>query len=289
MAVDDDPGPDLHLEQPPVPRWYGSNLVGVPSHVLASTAFNARPQSLSIAGTVEAHQCLFTLLERSQSMAEAHEVFVHYLAITFGLHKPAAHELAALGAAEQRRWRNSWRRLLQGWGMDANGPAGAVLKGWVESRVGLAPTFHKAALAHFPSDAWMSYLQEKAASRHNNNNIQQQLDLLYEFCQWSLRRWHARGKTSEPHLTLWRGSNQCEEQVIAGRLQNRRCTVRLNNLVSFSLSQESASCFGDWVFEVQVPLCKVLVFPDLLPGQVLQGEQEVLALGGDYEVMARYE
>jgi len=32
----------------------------------------------------------------------------------------------------------------------------------------------------------------------------------------------------------------------------------------------------------------VLVFPGLLPGQVLQGEQEVLALGGDYEVMARY-
>jgi NAD+--dinitrogen-reductase ADP-D-ribosyltransferase len=59
-------------------------------------------------------------------------------------------------------------------------------------------------------------------------------------------------------------------------------------MVSFSLSQEGASCFGDWVFEVQVPVCKVLVFPDLLPGQVLQGEQEVLALGGDYEVIARY-
>ena len=40
--------------------------------------------------------------------------------------------------------------------------------------------------------------------------------------------------------------------------------------------------------EVQVPVAKVLVFPGLLPGQVLQGEQEVLALGGDYEVTARY-
>jgi NAD+--dinitrogen-reductase ADP-D-ribosyltransferase len=62
----------------------------------------------------------------------------------------------------------------------------------------------------------------------------------------------------------------------------------LNNIVSFSLSADDASCFGDWVLEVQVPLCKVLLFPALLPGQVLHGEQEVLALGGDYDVVARY-
>jgi NAD+--dinitrogen-reductase ADP-D-ribosyltransferase len=173
--------------------------------------------------------------------------------------------------------------------MDSNGAAGAVLKGWVESRFGLVPSFHKAPLARFPSPAWVAYLQEKSASRFNNNNIHQQLDLLYEFSQWALRRLRAQSRTTPAtHLRLWRGSNQCEEQVIAGRLQNRRCTVRLNNLVSFSLSEEDASCFGDWVLEVQVPLCKVLVFPDLMPGQVLQGEQEVLALGGDYEVMARY-
>jgi NAD+--dinitrogen-reductase ADP-D-ribosyltransferase len=90
------------------------------------------------------------------------------------------------------------------------------------------------------------------------------------------------------HQRLWRGSNQVEEQLIAGRLKDRHCTIRLNNIVSFSLSAEAASCFGDWVIEVQVPICKVLVFPGLLPGQVLQGEQEVLALGGNYDVLARY-
>lgn len=270
-------------------RWFGTNLVGVPARVLASTAFNAHPQPLVIAGTLEAHTDLFTRLESSQDMNEAHDVFVHYLSQAFGLRKPEPHELATLGPQEQRRWRNSWRRLLQGWGMDANGPAGAVMKGWAESRFGIAPSYHKAVLSRFPSEAWMTYLQEKAASRHNNNNIYEQLDLLYEFCQWALRRLRVQNNTSAQHLKLWRGSNQCEEQVIAGRLQNRRCTVRLNNLVSFSLSADDASCFGDWVFEVQVPMCKVLVFPDLLPGQVLQGEQEVLALGGDYEVMACYE
>jgi NAD+--dinitrogen-reductase ADP-D-ribosyltransferase len=271
-------------------RWYATNLVGVPAPILASTAFNANPTRLAIAGTCEAHLGLFSLLERSQNLTEAHDMFVHYLAIAFGLRKPELQELSSLGRAEQRRWRSSWRKLLQGWGMDANGPAGAVLKGWVESRFGLVPSFHKAPLARFPSPAWINYLQEKAASRYNNNNINQQLDLLFEFCQWALRRSHAPGTTTPVrHLQLWRGSNRCEEQVIAGSLNNRRCTVRLNSLVSFSLSPEAASCFGDWVFEVQVPMCKVLVFPELLPGQVLQGEQEVLALGGDYDVVARYE
>jgi NAD+--dinitrogen-reductase ADP-D-ribosyltransferase len=275
------------LDQPQ--RWYATNLVGVPAPLLASMAFNTNPVSLSIAGTREAHAGLFALLERSRDLSEARDMFVHYLSIAFGLRKPEPHELASLGAAEQRRWRSSWRKLLQGWGMDANGAAGAVLKGWVESRFGLVPSFHVAPLARFPSPAWVAYLQEKAASRYNNNNIHQQLDLLYEFCQWALRRYPPSGScTPQRHLRLWRGSNQCDEQVVGGSLHDRHCTVRLNNIVSFSLSQEDASCFGDWVFEVQVPACKLLVFPDLLPGQIMQGEREVLALGGDYAVVARY-
>jgi NAD+--dinitrogen-reductase ADP-D-ribosyltransferase len=279
---------DDALDQPS--RWYGTNLVGVPAPLLGSTAFNAHPVVLSIAGTCEAHHGLFSLLQGSRDLTEAQDMFVHYLSIAFGLRKPDPHELKSMGPSEQRRWRSSWRKLLQGWGMDSNGAAGAVLKGWVESRFGLMPSFHKAPLARFPSPAWIAYLQEKASSRLNNNNIFQQLDLLYEYCQWSLRRMGTQSRAAPvQHLRLWRGSNRCEEQLVAGRLQNRRCTVRLNNLVSFSLSADDASCFGDWVFEVQVPTCKVLVFPDLLPGQVLQGEQEVLALGGNYEVMARYE
>lgn len=275
------------LDQPR--RWYATNLVGVPAPLLASTTFNAKPVPLAIAGTRESHAGLFALLERSRSLSEARDMFAHYLTIAFGLRRPEPHETAALDTAERRRWRSSWRKLLQGWGMDANGPAGAVLKGWVESRFGLVPSFHKAPLARFPSPAWVAYLQEKAANRYNNNNIHQQLDLLYTFCQWALRRYPPAGTTaSARHMRLWRGSNRCEELVVAGSLRGRRATVRLNNIVSFSLSVQEASCFGDWVLEAQVPLCKLLLFPGLLPGQVLHGEQEVLALGGDYEVIARY-
>jgi NAD+---dinitrogen-reductase ADP-D-ribosyltransferase len=271
-------------------RWYSTNLVGVPTRVLSGTAFNAHPVPLSIAGTREAHPGLFGLLQRCESLNDASEVFVHYLDIAFGLRRPAAHEATALDPAERRRWRSSWRKLLQGWGMDSGGKAGAVLKGWVESRFGLVPIHHRHPLQRFPSPHWITYLEEKSSSRLHNNNIHQQLDLLYEFCQWALQRFGLPGHSAPgaTHLRLWRGSTRCEEQLVVGTLRGRRCTIRLNNLVSFSLSADDAGCFGDWVFEAQVPASKVLVFPGLLPGQVLQGEQEVLALGGDFEVVARY-
>ena len=37
-----------------------------------------------------------------------------------------------------------------------------------------------------------------------------------------------------------------------------------------------------------IALSRWLLLPCLLPGQVLQGEQEVLALGGEYDVQASY-
>jgi NAD+--dinitrogen-reductase ADP-D-ribosyltransferase len=277
--------------QAPPQGWLGTNLVGVSTQVLASAAFNAEPLDLTIAGVREAHAGLFSLLAESARFEEARDLFVQYLTEVFGLNRPPVNNLTQQGGARPKRWRSSWRKLLQGWGMDSNGPAAAVLKAWVESRFGLAPSFHKAPLLRYPSPAWMEYVEEKLASARNGNNIYEQLDLLYEYCQWALQH-HPFPIGIAPcgqHLRLWRGSNRCEEQIVSGSLQDRHCTVRLNNIVSFSLAQEDASCFGDWVFEVQVPICKVVVFPGMLPGHVLQGEQEVLAIGGEYEVIARYD
>lgn len=269
-------------------RWYSTNLVGVPTPVLASAAFNAHPLPLHIAGTREAHSGLFALLARSASLEEAQDMFGHYLEIAFGL-RPAPADACM---AERRRWRASYLKLLQGWGLDANSPVGAVLKGWVESRFGLVPSYHREPLGRFPSPAWVCYLEEKASSRYHNNCISQQLDLLYEFCQWVLQRFSPlAGRTDGRHLRLWRGSNRCEEQLIGGRLHrsSRRVTMRLNNLVSFSLDREGASCFGDWVLQADVPLVKLLFFPGLLPGRLLFGEGEALVIGGDYALEASYE
>ncbi|MDE2371655.1 MAG: NAD(+)--dinitrogen-reductase ADP-D-ribosyltransferase [Burkholderiales bacterium] len=276
------------------PHWQQTNLVGLPTPLLASIAFNAHPQPLHIGGARESAVGLFALLDRCGSADEAREVFAHYMKLAFGLAKPqprvvanaAQADAAPACAAEQRRWRTSYLKLLQGWGMDANGAAGAVLKSWVESRFGLVPTFHKSALARYPSPAWIAYLEEKTSSRYHSNNVFQQLDLLYEFCQWMLARFQLLGPA--PRLTMWRGSTRCEEQITAGSLRRRRCTMRLNNLVSFSLSPAEAGCFGDWVLQAQVPLCKVLFLPGLVDRKLLQGEAEVLAIGGDYSMRASY-
>lgn len=267
-------------------RWYSTNLVGVPAPLLASTAFNAHPQPLHIAGARECNPGLFALLQRSRNADEARAVFAHYMSLAFGLARPSDEERGE-SPLDRRRWRSSYLKLLQGWGLDSNGPSGAVLKGWVESRFGLVPSFHGAPLARFPSPAWVAYLEQKGASRYHNNSIYQQLDLLYEFCQWMLARFALLG--SGTRATLWRGSTRCEEQVAAGSLRERHCTVRLNNLVSFSTTRDAAQCFGDWVLEARIPQCKLLLVPGLLNTTSLHGEAEVLAIGGDCEVEARYD
>jgi len=148
------------------------------------------------------------------------------------------------------------------------------------------PSFHCGQLGHFPSPVWMSYYEQKSASRYHNNSIYQQLDLLYEFCQWMLGRFDML--STGLHVTLWRGSLDFEQQIIAGSLRERRCTVNLNNLVSFTLDRETAGCFGDWIMRVQVPKTKFLLIPGLLNTNSLHGESEVLAIGGDYDVDVSY-
>ncbi len=284
------PDPTLAQEDGHVhPRhWYTTNLVGVPTPVLASVDYQRHPVPLHIAGTREAHSGLFALLDRSSDLNEAGEMFTHYMVLAFGLVRPGARG----DPAEKRRWQANYLKLLLGWGQDANSAAGAVLKGWVESRFGLVPTFHHGPLRRYPSTSWMRYLEEKGSSRFHNNCIFQQLDLIYEFCQWALNRFQPLG--TGPHVDLWRGSNQAEEQIVDGELRpalprrGRHLVVRLNNLVSFSLSRETADCFGDWIFAVRVPLAKVLFFPGLLPQRTLSGEGEVLVIGGDHDVEASY-
>ena len=190
-----------------------------------------------------------------------------------------------LEAGGPHRFRSSYRQLLQGWGFDANSPQGAVLKGWVESRFGLAPTYHRQMLGHYPSAAWMTYLTEKMSGRFHNHSIYQQLDLLYEFCQWMLEHYLLPGRS---HLTLYRGVNNLKEHLLVRKLGQREALVYQNNLVSFSTEREVADQFGDTILEAQVPVVKILFLNGLLPGPVLTGEGEHLVIGGTYRVKMAY-
>jgi len=263
--------------QDPV-EWYCGNLVGVPTRLLASTVFNANPVALTIHGTRETHPGLFRRLEACTTQQEAGETFGQYMDLHFGHNLPEDAEDMA-----PHRFATSYIELLRGWGFDSNSPQGAVLKGWVESRFGLIPSYHKARLQRFPSPAWVAYLEEKASSRFHNNGINFQLDALYEYCQWSLARF---GTSQARCLPLWRGTNDGEEQVVQGSLQVRHCVMRMNNLVSFSASHERAEEFGDWILQTEVPVSKLLFFPGLLADSVLGSEREYLVIGGNYAVRA---
>lgn len=261
---------------------HSTNLVGRSTDYLASCDFNDRPAPLAIWGVRDMNRNLFEMLEQATDLAEAGEAFSCYMMAMFGIDPEQREERAFAG---RRRYRSSFLRLLKGWGFDSNGPEGAVLKGWVESRFGICPTFHKEIIDRVSSPAWATYVEEKMSSRFHNNAIYVQLDLLFEFCQWAIQRFAFPGQT---HLTLFRGINSFAEHPIAARIDKRTVIVRLNNLTSFSSDRSIVDCFGDTILTVQVPLAKILFFNGLLSVHPLKGEGEYLAIGGEYRVTADY-
>lgn len=263
---------------------HGTNLVGIATARLASTIFNENPEPLHISGVLEGNRDLFRQLEDTADAEAAAQIFQAYMTGTFALNPMP--EPAWKGT--ERRFRASYLRVLKGWGYDASSREGALLKGWVESRFGLFPTYHKSALGRYPSPAWLAYIEDKMAGRFHNNNIFQQLDLLYEFCQWSIGRWFAAGNR---HLTLYRGANHPVREFLAeDRALPRRGAIiaHLNNLVSFTADRNVACEFGDYILEAHVPTVKVLFFNDLLPWHPLRGEDEYLVVGGDYRLGISY-
>lgn len=258
--------------------WIGhsTNLVGLSTELIASCDFNEAPLPLAISGVREFNRPLFDMLAEAESLPEAAQGFTLYMNAMFGI-DVEQQERNPPGAP--RRFRSSFLKLIRGWGFDSNGPEGAVLKGWVESRFGVFPTFHKKPIRRISSEVWTHYVEEKMSSRFHNNSILTQLDLLFEFCQWALAKFFAPGQT---HVTLHRGVNTLEEHLVYDRRADGLVKLRLNNLVSFSSDRHVASCFGDVILTLQAPLAKVVFFNELLPAHPLKGEGEYLLIGGDY-------
>lgn len=279
-----------------------TNLVGLPTKFIASPDFHAEPLLMHISGVREMNATLFAMLDRAIDLADAGDAFMCYMVAMFGL-DPEQHERGG-GRPGQRRFRSSFLRLIKGWGYDSNGPEGAVFKGWVESRFGIFPTYHKEPIQRIASGAWTTYVEEKMSSRFHNNAIYTQLDLVYEFCQWALEhfpasRVPARVAEMRPnmngtrfvgpkdtHVTLYRGTNSFDEHLIQERIDKSNAVIRLNNLTSFSADRDVASCFGDIILTVDVPLAKLVFFNTLLSKHALNGEAEYLVIGGDYRVTA---
>lgn len=257
---------------------HSTNLIGLPTAYIASQPFNDAPKPLHIAGTRETASGLFEQLEKQTSREQCGRIFQDYMCVVFGFE---AEQRLSDNRSGRRRFRNSYLRLIQDWGVDSNNAQGAVFKGWVESRFGLFPTYHKEHISSFIGSAWTTYIEEKMNSRYHNNCIYMQLDLLYEFCQWIIDRFHF---PASRHLTLYRGVNCLDDYCLVQSHDKRHRLVRFNNIVSFTHHRSIASEFGAYILEVKVPMVKLIFFNDLLPDHALRGESEYLVIGGDYRV-----
>jgi NAD+--dinitrogen-reductase ADP-D-ribosyltransferase len=280
------PGPSPEPE--PVRRLLGhsSNMVGVSAPYLASPDFNVAPESLDLPHVRATTRSFFEMLDDARDMTDAVQAFHAYMAATFCLEPdqidPLEKKRKTPGNNDgTRRFRSSYLRLLKGWMFETGGAEGAVLKGWVESRFGLLPTWHGQPISHIPCPAWLRYVEQKMNSRFHDNAIHCQLDLVFTFCQWALRRFVCPDQT---HVTLYRGINVAGEDMVLDRPDKRHALVRFNSLTSFTADRTVAECFGDWILTVRVPTVKVVFFANLLPRHPLKGEAEYLVLGGDYFV-----
>jgi NAD+--dinitrogen-reductase ADP-D-ribosyltransferase len=203
----------------------------------------------------------------------------------FNAYMRAKFHLDELDAAEhtptaRRSLRNTYVRYLRGWGVDSNSIEGAVLKAWVESRIGLRPTFHRRRLQADDPDSLLAFATDRMNGMARSNAIHSQLDLVYAFCQSELDRRHP----GERWFVLYRGTHDPSDYQTIQVISPRERIVRLNNLSSFTPDSERAFEFGSTVWEVRVPLVKIFFYSQLFPASILKGEDEFLVIGGAYKV-----
>jgi NAD+--dinitrogen-reductase ADP-D-ribosyltransferase len=252
------------------------NHCNLPPWVIASRHFNENPQSIELMGVREANRFLFQRLEEILAADERAEFFNDYMSVKFQLHQ--WEEQTSVKA--RKSIKNSYLRFLRGWGMESNSIEGAVLKGWVESRIGLPPTFHKVKITDVHSEEYLVFAIDRTKGSARTNAINSQLDLLFEYSQYDL----ARRFPEDRWLTLYRGVTNAEEHEVLEVVSKTEQYVRLNNLSSFTDDMERAWEFGYTVWQVQVPIAKIFFYNGLLPNSILKGEGEFLVLGGEYRV-----
>ncbi len=252
------------------------NLCNLPPWSIASRHYNCHPQRLEIQGTRHIGRQLFEELGKIADPEIRGVRFHDFMDVTFQLHqweRESSH-------SSRKSLKNSYLRFLRGWLFDSNSIEGAVLKGWVESRLGLVPTFHRTTITDVHSEDYYQYLVERMKGSSRTSAILSQLDLLYEYVQYELHR-QRPGCT---HLTLFRGVNDLEEHVILESTGKNNYLMRLNNLNSFTENFERAWEFGSRVLKTEVPMTKVFFLCGILPKSLFKGEDEFLIIGGDYDV-----
>lgn len=262
------------------------NRCNLPAAIIGGLTYQRNPAPLVIDGVWELHRSLFAMLDALPEVMQRAQRFMDYMVVSFRLEaleevgfNPDFGRLAPCRNRAPLRTNSNYQRVVRGWAFDADGREAAVLKGWVESRFGLAPRYHRGSLADTGSEAYWRYLEARSAGLYGTNALEAQLDLLYTYTQYELHR----PDPDRTHLTLYRGVNKLDAyERLAGHGRSDSIYL-LNNLNSFSTSRERASEFGDYILQAEVPLTKIFFYNHLLPG-MLKGEDEFAVIGGLYAV-----
>ncbi len=249
------------------------NLCNLPPWSIASYHYNENPQRIRIQGTDRIDR-LLEQLDAINDLQQCGALFHDFMDVTFQLHQWQRQN----SQNSRKSLKNSYLRFLRGWLFDSNSVEGAVLKGWVESRLGLLPTFHRTLIDDVHSEGYFRYLVDRMRGSARTSAILSQLDLLYEYVQYQLHR-----HVTATHQTLYRGVNELEDHVILKK-NRHSCRMRLNNLNSFTSDFERAWEFGSRVLQADVPLTKIFFLSGVLPKSLLKGEDEYLVIGGEYDV-----
>ena len=252
------------------------NRCNLPPWAIASRHYNKNPQVIKIQGVHHNGRPLFEKLDAEDDPDKRGMIFHDFMDVRYQLHQWQREE----SKNSRKALKKSYLRFLRGWLFDSNSVEGAVLKGWVESRIGLAPIFHYEPIHDFDSEAYFRYTVERMKGSARTSAILPQLDLLYEYVQYEMRRRFA-GQT---HMTLYRGVYNFEEHQVIEKQEKSHFLLRLNNLNSFTDDFERAWEFGSRVLQAEVPLTKIFFMGGLLPKSLFKGEGEVMVIGGEYEV-----
>lgn len=261
-----------------LPKWarLAINRCNLPAEIIGGLGFQLHPRPLHLDGVHSLHKDLFAMLDGLETVEERQTRFVDYMTVHFLLD-----DVSKAGATKTtKRQKATYLRLLRGWFFDSDGIEGAVLKGWVESRFGLSPCYHRGRLHDKNALTYIQFMQMRSEGIYNTNALEAQLDLLYSYCQYELTR-------CPDKLTLYRGVNRLEEFDILRRDASKTAVVLFNNLNSFTEDRDTAGAFGDLIIKVDVPKYKILCTPDLL-GYRFKSEMEYLVIGGLYGVTMSY-
>jgi len=242
--------------------------------MFVSNEYNRNVLPITISGVWEYYSDIFKAIKRAQDLNAAANIF-----------KGAMESLFSLSEKHNGKKMGSYTRLLKGWLFDSNSTEGAVMKGWVESRFGITPYYHKDIIPDVNSEEYYEYMVEKMDMKHNKNLIFHQLDLLYTYTQVVMETFYS---DELPKLTLYRGVNDLSEHLVVKELENKRVCIEQNSLVSFTSDRDIASQFGDYILTSQIPYTKIVFFSEVLPNIRFNGEKEYLVLGGRYDSEVKY-